>query len=353
MRRVVAVGNKQANHRDSITVPAKVCFVGLGIHGLGQVKRILNNPQMWSPVGVVDSSVAAYARFQYWCHQSQVPYFRSVTEAIRNMDAGTFVVATTAPSHVAIVKEIISTSAAKFVLVEKPISTNLGEARQLRAMLNSNNWPGTVGVDFNRRCSGLYAHAREIIHSGELGGLVRIVYSRPCKVSMKGAHYIDMANWIIDSTAMKVTANLDDNSTIDHRGSVFFDPEGHIDVAYENGASFTFDGRGTSTEFDHGMHIICERGSIFLDVAESFGAIDGPSGHRRIASDKEGDAYNWFESTLEALVFGSNHYSAATVDESIDCLEITVAAHLSDQLKGEPISLPLDREFDAISLRIA
>ena len=334
-------------------MPRKICLIGLGKHGLLQLSKLLSKPDKWSVVSVADRSVAAYARFQYLHRDRGIPFYRTAPDALESVDVDVVVVSTTAPSHVSISENVIASGFSEHLLVEKPISNSLGEARRLAGMIADTGWQGVVRVNFNRRCSELYSRVYELVHSGELGQLVQAVYRVPCKISMTGSHYIDLINWFMGSEPSRVSARLDKFSRVDDRGSSFFDPGGLVQVWYKNGSTFTFDATNTDEGLPQGMTLRCERGEIFVDVSESAARINGPQGQQEIPSDKRGDVYNWFENTLSSLVFDGTPFLAATIEEAITSLEIVVAAHVSDGLQGDPVEFPLGSSFDSQELRIA
>ena len=330
-----------------------VCMVGLGTHGLDQIGQLQRNPKQWAIAGVVDTSIASYMRFKYHHPQLRVPYFRHLSEAFESVEPEVTLVSTHAPSHVGIAKEIVHNRFSECLLIEKPISNSVSEADSLIDFIRLQGWTGRIAVDFGRRCSELYNKARNIIASGELGPLVSIEYLRPCKLSMKGMHYIDLANWFMDAKPIRVSGELDEHSAVDKRGAFYFDPPGSMEVTYENGLTFRMDTRDRPENRPFGMRVRLEGGNLFIDDAESFLEIETPSKSVRNPSDKENDGYNWIENTLTALVHKKSNFVPCTLQEAVDALEIVVAAHCSHEKGGQPISLPLNGADRATTLRIA
>lgn len=344
------------NSRSNLDSPPaiRVCQVGLGNHGLRQVSTLLEQRDRWEVTAVIDSSVASYARFQQHHFDERIPYYRSIEEAVNEIETDVVVVSSTAPSHVSNCLSIISNKFARTILVEKPISTNLPEARTLLENTRPSSWTdGSIGVDFVRRCSRLYNDVREVIVSGELGPVAQAVYSRPVKVSMTGSHYIDLANWLIGTAPIGVTADLDRASTIDHRGAWYYDPSGIVEVTYENGVTFILDAHGNISGFDQGLTVVCEKGRIFVDVAESRAVVTKDRVTTDIASDKQGPGYNWFVNTLTATVGIGQAFLPCTVEESITCLEIVIAAHLSSKNGGQQVAVPVGSVYNSQHLRVA
>ena len=58
-------------------------------------------------------------------------------------------------------------------------------------------------------------------------------------------------------------------------------------------------------------------------------------------SDKSTFGYNWIEATLSSLLDSSTGFSPCSLEESLGSLEVIVAAHISHERGGTPVSLPL------------
>ncbi|MBM3299934.1 MAG: Gfo/Idh/MocA family oxidoreductase [Deltaproteobacteria bacterium] len=340
-------------HGNLARLPHRVGVIGLGAHGLAVIEQLLSHPDTWSIVGVVDSSRASYARFQWLYHDRCIPCFTTPAELMRFEEIAVILISTTAPAHVSIAESLISSGYCGHILIEKPISNSLVQATRLADLVQTTNWPGRIGVNFSRRCSALYSQVKETIGSGELGRLLRMEYHQPCKISMKGSHYVDLANWFLVSEPSRVSARLDRFSVVDHRGAFFFDPAGCIEVTYQNGAVFSMDTTGANQALTEGLTVIGERGEVYVDVEESFVNIKSATGERKSLSDKVGYGYNWIENTLEALISDHALWTPCTLGEAIAGLEIMVAAHVSDRLGGQPVELPLNSQFCSEVLRVA
>ena len=333
--------------------PTKVCQIGLGQHGLRQALALMDDPSRWCLTTVIDPSVASYLRFKNQRPDANVNWFRSIGDAVNVSDFCAVVVSTTAPSHVAICKDLISKTQVSYVLVEKPISTSVNQGRCLRSLIKERAWQGRIAVDFVKRGSRMYQDIRDLTHSGEMGDLVEAVYSRVIKTNMKGAHEFDFMNWVVGASPVGVTADLEAISHTDHRGSKFFDPVGQVEIEYQSGTRFILDGRRELQGYREGMTMKFERGEIFVDVDETFAVIRDGKGRHLIHSDKVGMGLNWFINVLDALVRESNPNTPCTLDEAIIGLEILVGAHLSSADGGSRVSLPLTSELWAEELRIA
>jgi len=333
--------------------PYRIAIVGLGVHGTGIAGRLLENPARFELVALVDASVATLMRFRSRSPRSRVPFFRSVAEALRTQPDA-FFVATPAPAHVAGVRAIIEGGFSGPILIEKPVSNSVSEVDGLLDWISSTGWRGRAAVDFHRRCAGIYHELHRHVRSGELGAVVGMEFVRPCKLSMNGAHFADLGNWYAGSAPVSVKAELQEHSTIDHRGSAFFDPPGRVEVKYASGVRFELETRqreGAPGPF--GMRVRLEHGELFIDDEETHLEIRSPQGVKRVASDKVQFGYNWIEATLLSLLDASTGFTPCSLVEARDALAVIVAAHVSHQAGGRPVALPLEGPERSVALRVA
>lgn len=333
----------------------RVCVVGLGLQGLSQIEQLVRSDFGWEVAAVVDRATSAYARFQARFHAYGVPFFRTVAQALKARKVDAIVISTTAPSHIAIAEEAIEAGFMGALMIEKPISNSLPRANEFARLIAKKGWPGQVGVGFYRRCSDIYAPVRAAIEEGWLGELRRIEFSRPGKLSMRGSHYIDLANWFARSEPVQVCCQLEAISHPDHRGASFYDPAGHVSLTYPSGAVFVMDTTSASPRYQPGMTCFFDNGEIFIDADEASLHIKSNIKDRVYHSpepDWHTRHYTWFDNALQALVAKTN-YRPCTLAEAITCLEIVVAAFLSDRRNGEAVHLPLQADETKELLRVA
>ncbi|NOX63179.1 MAG: Gfo/Idh/MocA family oxidoreductase [Chloroflexi bacterium] len=333
--------------------PYNVCLIGLGRHGLKQLHRLAENPAQWRLAAVVDRSVAAYARFQYHFHSLRVPFYRDAVEAIRSEPIDVIIISTTAPSHVPIAESLIRGGYEGGLLIEKPISDSIARAEDLQHLIEEAAWPGRVAVDFNRRCSELYRRVKSVHKSGECGAIIRLEFNRPCKLSMVGMHFIDLANWIIGSRPIEVSGRLDMTSIVDHRGAVFYDPPGWLQVRYASGAIFEMNTMPDAPPESLGMTVWFEQGKARINNDESLAVIETPAGEDRVEVTDENRRYRWIESALASVVEASAGCEICPLPEAILALEVVAAVHHSNSMDGAIATLPLPQEVRNRRLRIA
>ena len=93
-------------------------------------------------------------------------------ELIRDPELDAVIVAVPHPLHAAIAMAALK--AGKHVLVEKPMDISVTKAKALIEVANSTD--KVFAIMFNQRTNPLFAKAREIVKSGQLGQLQRSVW---------------------------------------------------------------------------------------------------------------------------------------------------------------------------------
>ncbi len=337
----------------SSSPPYNVCLIGLGRHGLKQLKRLAENPARWRLAAVVDRSVASYARFQYHFHPLRVPFYRDAVEAVQSEPIDVVIISTTAPSHIPIARALIEAGYEGGLLIEKPVSDSIARAEDLQRLIEQRGWSGRVAVDFNRRCSELYSRVKAVHESGVCGAITRIEFNRPCKLSMVGMHFIDLANWLMAARPLNVSGRLDEVSVVDHRGAVFYDPPGRLQVTYESGAVFEMNTFSDAPKDALGMRVWFEKGAARINNDESLAVIETPQGEERVEVTDENRRYRWIESAIASVVSDSPTCDVCSIPEAVTALEVVAAVHLSNKAGGEPVSLPLEDAHRRQRLRIA
>jgi predicted dehydrogenase len=261
-------------------------------------------------------------------------------------------VATPAPSHVPIARTALEAGFQGALLIEKPVSNSVAAAEQLLELARTTGV--RLGVDFHRRSSELFGGIARRVRSNEFGALRGIEFSRACKLSMNGAHFVDLANWFMASRPVSVSASLAEHSALDHRGTYYFDPPGTVEVTYANGLVFRLDALGKPEPGGRtGMTVRLERAELWVDADESVLEIRAGGSVERIPSDRGAQALNWVETTLLALLEPSTGYSPCSLPEAVEALSVIVAAHLSHTRGNRPIELPLADDDKRTALRVA
>ena len=122
-------------------------------------------------------------------HFPNVPFYTDYEQMLHDANIDAVIVAVPHPSH----SDIASAAfrAGKHVLIEKPMDITLSKGKALcEAAKNSGK---VFGIMFNQRTGKLFAKAREIVRSGQLGQLNRTIWI--ITNWYRTQHYYDSGTW--------------------------------------------------------------------------------------------------------------------------------------------------------------
>jgi predicted dehydrogenase len=158
------------------------------------------------------------------------------------------------------------------IFCEKPIATTLADADRIIAACRTHNV--VLSIDHTRRWRQIWHQARNLVRSGNLGPLRRIVatLAGPRAMLFRNAtHLVDTVNFFAESEPVWVMADLDDiHSTYGPRyvgdggHDPATDPGASAYIRYENGVrAFICANKDGVMRFE--LLIDCEHGRITID----------------------------------------------------------------------------------------
>jgi predicted dehydrogenase len=158
------------------------------------------------------------------------------------------------------------------IYCEKPIATTLADADRMIAACRASNV--VLSIDHTRRWRPVWHQVRELVRSGELGPVRRIVATLAGPRAMlfrNGTHLLDMVCFFADAETDWLIAELDDA----HRehGPVYagdggrdpaFDPGGSAYIHFKNGVrAFVNASKDAMSAWE--LTVFCERGRVRVD----------------------------------------------------------------------------------------
>lgn len=168
--------------------PLRVGVIGIGNIGFVHASCIFKG-------AVADAVLAAVCDVKPHLQQEVaqcfpgVPFYSDHRQLLENPDIDAVIVSVPHPSHSDVAMDAFR--AGKHVLVEKPMDITLSKGRFL---CNAAKESGKCfGIMFNQRTGKLFAKAREIVSSGQLGQLKRSVWI--ITNWYRTQHYYDSGTW--------------------------------------------------------------------------------------------------------------------------------------------------------------
>ena len=288
------------------------------------------------------------------------------------------IIAVPHPMHATIAMAALK--AGKHVLVEKPVDISVTRAKELNEVAKSSG--KVFAIMFNQRTNPLFAQAREIVKSGQLGELQRSVWiitnwyrtqnyynSGTWRATWSGEgggvllnqapHNLDLWQWIC-GMPKEITAFCD----IAKYHNIEVEDDVTIFARYENGATGVF--ITTTGEFPgtNRLEISGTRGKLVIEEGKlKWWKLDKDT---QTVSREAGDSFS-FEQVVEvipqttpetahpgilqnfsnAMRFGEALLSPGT--DGIYELSLSNAAYLSSAEGNVPVALPVDGgEFDRL-----
>lgn len=299
-------------------------------------------------------------------------------ELVRDPELDAVIIAVPHPLHATIAMEALRSG--KHVLTEKPVDITVTKARELNEV--AKNSDRIFAIMFNQRTHPLFAQAREIVKSGQLGQLQRSVWivtnwyrtqnyynSGTWRATWSGEgggvllnqapHNLDLWQWIC-GMPKEITAFCD----ISKYHNIEVEDDVTIFARYENGATGVF--ITTTGEFPgtNRLEISGTRGKLVLEEGKlKWWKLDKDT--QDVARDTA-DSYSFdmqvedipqsrpetahlgiLQNFSNAMRFGEELLSPGT--DGIYELSISNAAYLSSAKGNVPVALPLDgKEFDVL-----
>jgi len=142
----------------------RIGLTGLGYIGQIHLKLLMENPQV-EVAGVCDISRKALetVKNQYQLEK----LYSNFGEMIEEEEIDGVVIAT--PPHIHVQQALLALKKGLYVMIEKPMSTTLEEAKKIYDVAKNTN---KLMIGFSLRFHGLYMKVKDYIESGKLGDII-------------------------------------------------------------------------------------------------------------------------------------------------------------------------------------
>jgi predicted dehydrogenase len=334
----------------------RVAVIGLGRMGVRHIDAVRRLGM--TVCGVADISQRALQAVRSSHDIEEAACFVDAGEMLRTVRPEALIVATTAPSHAALVLCAVDFGV-HYILCEKPMATSLADAE---AMIDACERAGVeLAINHQMRFMPQWSRVKALIGTDELGPLSSIlVAGSNFGLAMNAGHYFEVFRYISDTSVQMLHAWLEPQLLENPRGPNFEDRSGRIIAWGEGGQSIYVD---LSAAAGHGMNTvyICRFGQIVVDelggsmrvIARRSDFRDLPTTRYAMPADVRELAIEPFDTvapTMElwlALLEGRPYPNGITGLHSLACL---VAAHVSHEAAGCAVrlddpTLPRHRQF--------
>lgn len=249
------------------------------------------------------------------------------------------------------------------LLCEKPLSTSVFAGR---AMLEACRAHGVrVAVNHSRRWSTGYRSLREVLTGGAIGEVRHIWVS--CGGGLfacNGSHYLDLMRMLTGDEPISAVGRVDETNTPNPRGAEFRDPGAVAVYWFRSGTRAVIDmyeDLGVSPK----IVIVGTVGRVEIEEVEGRWRLltrrardrRKPAGHYwlplrsgRLHADRL-DTVELTAAAMQELL--QDERVSCSAEDGLASLQMVLAAHVSWQQEGRPVSLPLPSEFERLEIPFA
>lgn len=320
----------------AVTTDVRVAFAGCGAQARNLAGALVTAGATVAAAfdqrpGVADAFLADHGGVGV-AHES----LSSLLEGSR--DWSVLVIATTAASHVEITTAALEAGVDR-ILIEKPVATNVAEARALDEVARAKG--ALVAVDHTRRWLPSSQGLRRLAASGAIGEVrsINFMWGRN-GFAMVGTHLFDLARLITGSDVAWVQCDLDPNLRVTWRGAEFVDQPGFATGAMTDGTRICVD-LSSDLDTQQGYAVIVGATGR-IEVDEMLGKVRMVGTGKRVWETDYGFRDCLAIGGAKAVVdLHEGKAPPCTIADGIAALEATVACQVSSAAGGSRVSLPL------------
>jgi predicted dehydrogenase len=289
--------------------------------------------------------------------------YSSDTALLDEEDIDILSVVTNGPTHAEVAIRAAE-QGIPMVLCEKPIATNLRDARRV---IDTAEKHGTrLAVNHIRRWSSTYRKMKELIGGGLIGDIRHLSLSMGSTgIGNFPIHFFDTARFLTEKEPEWAVGFLDRTGTPNPRGPQFVDPGGYGIIKFRDGVRFFFDS-SEDTGIQYLFEIVGTYGRIIIDELNDIWQIRARrEDDRQIPLSRYGtempiqpferdsphDIVQLTANAISELVTGGP--VSCTGEDGRRALEMVIALHVSDDRNHERVYFPLDAEYGLRDVKIA
>lgn len=337
---------------------AKAAIIGFG--GMGQ-----RHLKAYEKAGVEVAAVCEWDRDKVFQALPGFPrdrVYKDHRALLEKESVDILSVVSNGPTHAAISLAAMEAGVRR-ILCEKPVATNLSDARKLIEACKKRKV--RLAVNHVRRWSPSYDALRALIASGILGRLRHISFQ--CGSTGLGnfaVHAFDTMRMLLESEPDWVMGVLDETGTPNPRGAQFKDPAGYGVIHFQNGArGFVDTSEDTGVQYQYVL--AGEYGRAVIDELNDLWEVRArdPEG-RKLPFTRYGTAmspapfknpvpFDLVDLTSRAIQnLLTDEPVRSTAEDGFKSLELVAAFHVSDKKMGGRVELPLDRKHWDVDIPI-
>ncbi|MGD1004237.1 MAG: Gfo/Idh/MocA family oxidoreductase [Methanoregulaceae archaeon] len=272
-------------------------------------------------------------------------------------------VVTNGPTHAKVTIDG-SEAGIKNILCEKPMATNLSDARRVIEVCKKNET--RLAVNHIRRWNKNYLNLKKLISENIIGEIRHLYFScGSTGIGNFAIHFFDTARFLTASEPEWIVGFLDKTGTPNPRGIAFVDPGGYGIVKFKNGCRFFLD-TSEDTGVQYSFQIVGALGRIIIDELNDTWQIWARTGPNReipctrygtnmeiipFHSTEKFDIVTLTSRAMEELLSGNP--VSSTGEDGQKSLELVLGLHVSDEHMNTKVCLPLTEQNYQKDVQIA
>lgn len=320
-----------------VTGPTRtVGVIGLGPQGraLCQAVLSLSNVQL---VGVADLSeqILSELETKYFIKCGQKTKDFKDFQKIGSLDL--ICIATTTPSHRSIALEVIKLKLCKTLLIEKPFTSSISEAKEIIEAAKDAGI--TVYINHSRRWHQNYLSLKSLLKENNAGPIQGIsVFFGKGGIANLGVHFLDLMAFLMEDDVAEVESELDATEGPDRRGAM--DPGGRVWLKYTKGQYGFLDFSEGESFKGKKLIISCQNARIEFD--ERYGIVEfiNESGRREFKA-LHGDLMGHLRAKPVIAGILNSNVSGSSAQDGMKSIELLLAIKHSASVGGQKVSFPL------------
>lgn len=316
----------------------RVAVIGIGAQGAKQCAALKTLDGV-ALVGLADTDMSRLERTKSELRLDGAGCFDDAGRMLRESAPLDLVsVATTAPHHLKLARLAVSAGVSR-ILIEKPISVSLKDAR---AFINECQASQVqVAVNYSRRWMPEYLAIKRCIEAGSIGKLrqISVVIGRG-ELAMHASHFFDLCCFLLADHPTTAYGRLTASAETNSRGSQFQDPPGYAVFEFSRGCRVLVD---FSPDYDAKqgyLTLIGTEGRITVDERAGVWTLEGFTGRSwRFTFAESLKAGPAFARVIAEVLSGGRTDGC----NGLMALEMIYATWQSSQQRA-PVSLPLPQD---------
>lgn len=326
----------------------RMVLMGVGLFGISWASIIQKDPE-WELIAIVDTNEEILTKVGTALRLSSNSLFNSPSSAFRKVEADAVLIVTPPDTH----KQLILTALKEgfHVLCEKPLATNIEEAKELREKIPQ--YRQKFMISQNYRWQREMATIKQIIEQGNIGkvGYINWEFNKSWRfggwrekleevlVEDMSIHHFDLVRYLTGKNCIWLYARSFNPFWSWFRGrssaSILMEFEGGIHVNYFG----SWVGQGRQTGWNGSFRIAGSKGAIHLDnsditlISEGTASVLTDSDKKRLKRTRREYALEEFR---QAIV--NNRIPETNVEDNFQSFAITCAAMQSCRT-GEAVNM--------------